>query len=682
MPASVPSPRRLVGGLALLAGLCAAAGCEIAQPELPRFTTTITVPLGAQRVTAVEIADDESFLAVGADSLLFLAISGDRDTLSVAADLSAELPATTIAATLGEFAPVSGAPVGFDFALRAIYPAAAPLNGATVAVPPFTFNLAGAPADLPGISAARVAGGRLEVTVTNGLPVAVSDADPPARVSVALIDPATGATLASVLFPAPIAAGATATASADLAGITLPDSVGVRLTGGSPGAATPVTIDADARLRLSAGLRDLRVAEATALVGAQAFTATATVALPDSVRIVAAEITEGTLTVTVDNGLAIACVASLALPEVVGPDERPLTTSLALPARGRGTCSLALAGARLVAPDAAPLAALRLEATVASPGGGDRPVTLAAGDALRATVAAARLRFGAVTGVIPERRFAIAPITERLDLPDELSGVSLTGATLTLVVDSPIDLPARLSATLTGRSATGTVATVEVQRDLPAVSQPDAGDGEIVLDEGNSAIVDFLNNLPTEITLTGLVTVGGGGGIGTVRPGDRAVVGWRLDAPLRVIVHGSVVRGNPQPLALDADARDRLAGHLGAVRVVTDIVNHLPLGVEIRILAGEDPATLAESPLLVVGPLTASAGRLDPDLRTVHDATRTRGEVTLTAAEAEILTRAGLQMIVEVTLPGSDGQVVALRATDWLTVTGCVLIDLEVSDDD
>ena len=179
-----------------------------------------------------------------------------------------------------------------------------------------------------------------------------------------------------------------------------------------------------------------------------------------------------------------------------------------------------------------------------------------------------------------------------------------------------------------------------------------------------------------------MVTVGGDGVVGTVRPGDRAVIGWRLDAPLRVIVLGSVVRGDPQPIALDADARDRLAGHLGAVRVVTDIVNHLPLGVEIRVLVGEDPATLADAPLLVVGPLTASAGQLDPDLLTVRDATLTRGETALTAAQAELLTRAGLQIVVEVTLPGSNGQTVALRASDWLTVTGCVQIELEVSDDE
>ncbi|MHB8079234.1 MAG: hypothetical protein ACYDIE_08275, partial [Candidatus Krumholzibacteriia bacterium] len=515
-----------------------------------------------------------------------------------------------------------------------------------------------------------------------GLPVTVSDAEAPRLVTVALIDPADGATLVTVAFPAPIAPGATVTAAADLAGVTLPDSVAVRVTGGSPGTATPVTIDAGARLRVAAGLRDLRLAEATALVGPQAFTAVSSVALPDSVRVVAAEILAGTLALSVANDLAIPCVANLTFPEVAAPDGRPLAATLTLPARGSGTCALDLAGARIAAPDAAPLAALRFAATVTSPGGGDLPVTLTADDALRAVLAPGRLRFGAVTGLIPERRFAIAPITASLDLPDELSGVSLTSAALTLLVDSSVDLPARLDATLTGRSATGTVATVEVLRDLLPAAQPDAGGGEIVLDEGNSAIVDFLNNLPTAITLTGQVTVGGDDVVGTVRPGDRAVIGWRLDAPLRVVVLGAVVRGDPQPLALDADARDRLAGHLGAVRVVTDIANHLPLGVAIRILAGVDAATVVEAPLLVVGPFTAAAGRLDPDLLTVSEAVVTRGEVALTAAQAEILTRAGLQTFVDVTLPGSDGQAVALRAADWLTVTGCVQVEVEVAHDD
>ncbi|MHB8080447.1 MAG: hypothetical protein ACYDIE_14490, partial [Candidatus Krumholzibacteriia bacterium] len=161
MPFTACSPRRLGAALALAAGLGGGAGCDFAPPELPRFTTTLTVPLGRQRVTAAEIAADESFLEVGADSLLSLAIAGGSDTLAVAVDLAADLPAATVAATLGDFALVDGAPVGFDFALGTIYPAATALDGATLAVPPFTFDLGGAPADLPAIVAARVASGRL-----------------------------------------------------------------------------------------------------------------------------------------------------------------------------------------------------------------------------------------------------------------------------------------------------------------------------------------------------------------------------------------------------------------------------------------------------------------------------------------------------------------------------------------
>ncbi len=95
--------------LALLAGLLMSAGCSISKPELPKFTTTVTVPLGARRLSVADLLEDHSFLTVGADSTLAFAGAGDPDTLDVFPDLGLDLAGApaVLPGTNGQRVPVS-----------------------------------------------------------------------------------------------------------------------------------------------------------------------------------------------------------------------------------------------------------------------------------------------------------------------------------------------------------------------------------------------------------------------------------------------------------------------------------------------------------------------------------------------------------------------------------------------
>jgi hypothetical protein len=339
--------------------------------------------------------------------------------------------------------------------------------------------------------------------------------------------------------------------------------------------------------------------------------------------------------------------------------------------------SVPLAGCRITSPDGEPLRALRCLADAFTPGSGGAAVALSAADVVEIAVDPGHLAFGAVTGLIPERRFAVDPLTREIDLPDDVEGVALATAALVLDVSSSAEVPATIDLTLSGTSAGGSTMTMAATVALPPAAGGETR-SEIVLDQTNSEIVPFLNNLPTTVTLSGEVAVGGDNVVGTLRPGDRARVGWRLEAPLSVIIEPTSITADPQPLELGDEARRQLSDHLGAARVRTRIVNHLPFPVQIRLLAGDDIGTVTTSPALVVGPLGAPGGALDPDLHVVSAATPHQEELALRADQTAILTRPGLVTVVELLLPGTAGEPVTLSAADFLEVTGAVLLDVEV----
>lgn len=661
-----------------LAMILLAAGCSLEKPELPRFTTTVTVPLGTHRLSVLELLEDQDYLAVDGDSLLAFQVVGAEDTFTVDADLSAEIQPISLAAELGVFSLEGATPVAFEFTLGALHPPAVSLHGSSVAVPPFTFELASDPADLPDISRAEVASGRLALTLVNGLPVPLGGDQPPERARVELLDPASGAVLAALDFPAAIPPGAQDRREADLAGVTLPDSIAVRLRGGSPGAGDPVPIDSAATVQVRAELLTLSATAAVAVVGPQTFTTDSDLALPDSLRLIEAEIDGGELSVSLASDLPVPCRVSLHIPALRSADGGAVSIAFDLSPGGQAAATLPLAEAAVHSPDGLALAALTCRLEASTDGSGGLAVPLSAGDGLTAAVAPARLTFGRVTGEIPRRTIALEPLVETIDLPAELTGVALTAASLTLRIVSQVEMPAAVAFTLTGRSAAGVERSLDALIDLPPAASGLPLAAEAVLDQENSDIVAFLNNLPTTITLTGQVAVGGEGVTGTVGPGDRAHVGWRIDAPLRVVIEQAVVRADPRPLVLDEQLRQRLAEHLGQARLTTRIVNHLPFPVEIRLLAGIDPATLAETPQLVVGPLGAPAGALHPSLRTVSGAAPCDSELQLSSGQTSVLTLPGLHTAVEITLPGTGGQEVAVCAGDYLTVSGLVIMDVEV----
>ncbi len=676
-----PRARTIRLWLLALAGL-AAAGCEIAEPELPRYQTRLTLPLGEERLDIIDAVDDEDYLIELADGALGFQVDGDPDTVALDFDLGADVDPQSVRGDLGEFTVELAAPTDFQFTLVDLYPEAALLDGLTSPVPGFTFDTASDPQDLPEIQSATLAAGTLTVEVGNGLPVPISADSGAERLVLELVDPGSGTAVATVDFD-PIAGGSQATEQADLAGVTLPGALAVRLAGGSPGSGgTPVTVDAQAEIAVQARFSDLQVSEAQAVVGAQEFTAEIATALPADYAVVRAIIAEGALDLTVRNELSIPCQATVTWPEVVDLDDQPLSLVLDLGAGEQVTRTADFAGRIVQAPSGQTLTELSATVAVTSPGSGGQPVPLQADAGLVADLGAGRIDFASVTGTVPELVYDFDPMDEEIDLPNEIEGLLLQRATLELQLTNTAGLNAEAQFHLVGENAAGEVRTLDVQERIAAADADRAAVSVITLDETNSGIVDFLNNLPTAISLAGGVHVGGDGQIGTVRPGDHAVVDWRITSPVEVIVESSSLYGDPEDLDLDTDTRDLVRDHAGAASIVLEVLNHLPVGIETRMLFGPDTLSIKTDPVLAIGPVSVQAGTVDPQSGEVSAPRISRPEIALTATQTQVLATENLYSVIEVILPSTEGNPVRVLTSDYVTVQGVISLDVDVHDPD
>ncbi|HOX26738.1 MAG TPA: hypothetical protein PLL30_06110 [Candidatus Krumholzibacteria bacterium] len=678
-----PSLRRAAAVTSALAlGGLILGGCEIADPELPRFTTQLALPLGEERLAIADLVDDEDYLIELADGTLGFHVAGDPDTVRFDFDLGADLAAQTFGGDLGPFALDVAPPGDFAFPLVQLLPAAADLDGQLVGVPPFDFSSDSEAEDLDGVESATLASGSVAVTVANGLPVDVCGPGGGDRLALELVNPGDGAVLVRLEFP-PIAAGGQAQQAADLAGVTLAGAVAVRVAGGSPGTnGALVVVDAQAAITVAVTFSGLCVTQAEATVPAQAFTDSFTTALPADYAVYHAVIASGEVSFTLTNEMAIPCQATVAWPDVRDLDDQPAGLTVDLAGCGTATGSVDFAGYTVLAPTDEPLRALVATLAVTSPGSGGAAVVLAADQGVDADLAGGRLEFSSVGGLVPAVHHEFAPLVEAVDLPEELAGMEFVRASLVLALTNSACLSANADLELVGVNAAGDARSLRVEQPIAAAGLDRATTTRIVLDETNSDLVAFLSNLPTAITLTGGVDLGGPDQVGTVHADDYAVLDWEITSPVEVVIGSSLLYGDPSGLDLDEDARDLIRDRAGAAEVRLAVVNHLPVGVTVRLLLGTDPATLATAPLLAIGPIAVAAPAVDPATHVVIEPLASEPRVSLTAAETRVFATENLTSRLEVALPSTGGDPVRVMTSDYLTVQGLIRLDVEVSDDD
>jgi len=439
-----------------------------------------------------------------------------------------------------------------------------------------------------------------------------------------------------------------------------------------------VTVNGTDSINIDAQFTNMVVSSAEAVIGAQTFQTSFETELPADYELEHAVISSGSVVMDVTNDMPVPCQAVMTWSELQDLGHSPLTVVFDL-AAGQSLSQTVDFTGYILSAAGAPIASLVADVDISTVGSEGSSVVLSAGDGLTADLLGGTISFSSVTGLVPSYSVPIDPILEEIDLPAEMDGLQLVAASMIMHVTNSAGLPADLELTLQGTSAAGNVVTMAVSERILA-AQVRATTTDIVLDQTNSSIVDFLNNLPVSISLSGDVVVGGDGTTGTVHADDFAVISWDINAPVEVIITGTTLDGDPSALDLDQDMRDMIGDHVRGAFIQTEILNHLPVAVELFIKAGTDTSTLATAPLLEIGPLVVDAAIVDSITHIVSQSVVSTPTVDLSAEDALIFSQAGLHTLIEVRLPSSEGTIVRMMSTDYLEVRGAIQMDVNVND--
>ena len=669
--------RWILAGVLIIAALVF-AGCGIANPEMPSFTTILNIPFEQQDVLMADLVEDEDLLFSDEGGGLYIYLEGDSLRVALDQGMSVELESQEANFELGIIELDGGEAGNFDFDLSEIYPAVLLLPPGEIPIPPFEFELSPDPQDIVDVISAHVESGILRAVIDNQFQVPLSGPELPNRLRCEIRDNSSGLLIDTIEFPEEIAPGATASAMVDLSGNQLPDSVSVRILGGSPGHPGVMDVDPYRVLNITVEFVDLRVDEALAVVGEQSIVENRTAEIGDSLKILEASIASGSLEVTLGNQLPLSVQAELVFDEIFQASGEPVSINIHLDAGASDLAIVDLANAYIQAPGSDLLEELGYRVELFSPGSGGEPVFISATDHLGSSVSATEILMSECTGQFPQRSFELDPVSEELDLPEELAGVHFSEAILVLDIINELQIPAELQIQMVSHYASGE------SLQLDHVAQVEAADGRsamltrVILDSSNSILPEMLSGAPDRIELGGRVVMGGEE-VGTASPGLGADLFWSVEAPLRASIEATEIHRDPFDLDLDDDLRDTLHDRLHSAKLITEVDNALPLELQLSFLVGADSLTAYSDPLRVIGPFVVSAAPTD-DSGFVSESILDSQELVLEREDILALIQEGNFLAIAVDMPGSNGEEIAFRPSDYLAVRGIMQVEVNSSE--
>ncbi|MDD4053144.1 MAG: hypothetical protein PHR28_14760, partial [candidate division Zixibacteria bacterium] len=139
----------------------------------------------------------------------------------------------------------------------------------------------------------------------------------------------------------------------------------------------------------------------------------------------------------------------------------------------------------------------------------------------------------------------------------------------------------------------------------------------------------------------------------------------------------TVVDGGWESSDLDLDTS--IVENLAAARFHAILTNRLPVGVSAEILLGPDSVSLYDNPQVRLGPIVMSPGIVGPDGR-VTQAVVSQVVLTIDSTQLRVLENDTLWMGELITLLGAGDTTITLTASDSLTISSWLEVDVNVND--
>ena len=651
---------RLTGARVIGIVVAGLNGCSFESPQSPTWDTDLTLPLIEHNYDMLELVDRIADDALSYDDTGYISfnINQEIDTVAVDAGLSIADLSTNFSEKLG-LIEISGPPQVSDTIFLSEYHLAAGV------VPAMTMDAASSFPLVSDVESATISSGSMIITATNNFGIPLD------TVTVVIDDDMLSQQIGAVDFPDGLGVGETKSQTIDLSGKNISNSFSYNTHLYTPGD-TILTLDNENNVEIEIGFSSpLTVSSAIAKIPAQQKAYDQNVSFTEDNDITSADIKDGSLALNITNRTNLPAEIDVTVAEFTSGGN-PLNFSVSLPPQQNCVVTREINGYLLtpIAGQSQPTICVAM--TVDIPGSGENHKQVASTDSFAVDITVSDLEFSSVNGVINPTVVEIDPITEPVDIPTGFDGFTFTNAEMTIEFYSAVNLPGSLSVHLQGDAGQ--------QLDIiDEINPGTVGNPELtIINVGSDNLTAFLSPIPSEITITGDATIGDGVTSGSVTENDFFFGKVEISSPLVMSISEATFETDINEV--DTDDLDEVTKRMNHAAIHVQLTNHLPFEASVMLYLGTDPdSSLFDNAELTIGPVHVNSGLLGAN-GTVGNEVVSVDTIELSNDEFQVFNNDLLYVGQEITFPGTDGQTVKIRSTDYIDVQAYIVASARIGD--
>jgi len=618
--------------------------CSLRKPTSPTWETDVTVPLICKTydmVTIIEEVDEPSLCVDSLGQLRFLR-EVELDTTRMEELLTFSATSYQIKENVGILRIDTPEPQETEFALSQVY------QGEVGLVPPFDFALSRELDSISNFSTAVLERGRAYILAENHLGL---DLD---WLKIEVIDDQSSQVIDTMIFSEGLGDGVVDTQEVDLSGKTVSNRVSYAIQAHTPGGS--ILSLSGKYLKLGFSFCDsLFIREALAQIPEIHLEEVETFEIPPDEVVQRALIKTGSLVLDISNHTSLSSNLEITVPAFSGQGLPVSVNRFVLP--GNQVSVEIPLGGYLFQPESGSELSVHLNAV--TEGTGTEKVWVSWSDSIAVEARLTQLCFSEVTEIVQPTLVEITSMEKEIDLPQGFDAAHMPAASLSLEIANGVSLPGELNVQIQGDAGQTLNLSAKVEGGSP--SDP----SRIAVIE--SDLTQFLNPIPSQITVTGDVGFGDGITSTTITQEDFVAGRIVMSSPLELILGSTQIKIDQGQDSLGEDEREIVQERLKNTRMVSKFENHLPLSARVELYLKTTPEVYTR-PDLLIGPVELSAGEID-DAGNVVTPTFSQNVIQLDKEKLRIFESVPFYIGGKIFLPGTDGKKVKFRASDYIKIS-------------
>ncbi len=638
--------------------------CSFKEPSAPTWDVTLAIPLINRVITVEELIEDTQYLAEGESGLVNFEFEEEFSRYEIGDQLKVADLNESFSSSLGQFKVPSPGVQAASMTFGQVYPAAYILDGQVTQVGEFGYDNVGISLpDFDTFASVLIGSGSIQITINNRLPVTLSPG-----LEIQARSQSTNELLFNILFDSEIQPATSAVAFTDLAGVRIPADIKVFLTGGSSGSGgQPVEIKANTDgIDVQVLISEIVAIEAQAIVEPQEFIGSDSLVLGDSILVSSASIATGLFRFDISNDIPINIDLDIFLHDFVDPFGNPAEVNINLLSAQTVSEIINLSGYTFNPGRNQDGSVTHFSWNARVLGSEGNIITITSEDAIDLSVRLANLSFSEIRGRLDNIHITLDTVEERFDLPDDIVGLQFEAGRLELVINNGIGFPIYPDIMITGvNENTGQSVDVHVSQQIaPANGGPVPT--SIILDKTNSNILDLVNIVPNKIIVSGVATIGDGITESVIRSTDFIETTVIISAPLSLSFPSQSVEIDVETVEIDTDVQDELRDNVLSGKLVAQISNRIPLGVDFSFVMSSRDTSVYTNPELTIGPLSLEPARISGG----NGVEAVVSDILVELTQQQIALFANDEIFIgfSLNLPGSGGEIVRIYADDFINI--------------